>query len=60
MKHHELSEQLEREAPAGGYLEAPVKALDESGFVYNVIQVKGERQPDGSYITWLKLEEDDG
>jgi hypothetical protein len=60
MKHHELAQQLDREAPAGGYLEAPVKALSESGFVYDVIQVESEQQPDGSYITWLKLGEDDG
>lgn len=60
MKGYDLCEAIAREVRKKGTLSSQVKCLDESGEIFNIVEVEDEQQPDGSHVLWLKLEVDDG
>jgi len=60
VKGYELEELMNREYKKKGTAGSPVKAVTEDGQVYNFVGVENEQQPDGGWVLWLKLEQEDG
>lgn len=62
MKGFELVNKIRRKVEGKGILDSPIKILDETGYIYEPLDVEVEKQPDGGHIIWIKTQaaEDDG
>lgn len=56
MKGYDLTKAIDKAVRPKGILGSEIKVLDETGYVYDILEVEAEEQPDGKYILWIKTQ----
>lgn len=56
MKGYDLTKAIDAAVRPKGILGSEIRILDETGYVYDIIDVEAEEGPSGTHTIWIKTQ----